>query len=304
MFNILFFGFGSIAKKHLNALQDINVSFKAYAIRSSSKSVKHEGVEDILRLEEMPEPPTFAVISSPTVMHKEHILKAMELGCPLFIEKPPTLSSTDTVEVLREAEARETINYVGCNLRFLECLKVTKDLLYSKIAEIQEVSVYAGSYLPDWRPEQSFRDSYSSQALMGGGVHLDYYHEFDYISWILGFPTDTYRHMTSKSHLKINAPDYAHFVFSYPHFTASLTLNYFRKQPKRSFEIVGKDWLIEVDVLKNCVKKNGELIYKSDQRILDTYSTQMKQFLAGIQTQNNFDNSLSYSLRVMKMILQ
>ena len=47
------------------------------------------------------------------------------------------------------------------------------------------MNVYAGQYLPHWRPNIDYRDSYSSKKSQGGGVLLDLSHEIDYLNWLL-----------------------------------------------------------------------------------------------------------------------
>lgn len=43
-----------------------------------------------------------------------------------------------------------------------------------------------GQYLPDWRPTQDYRQSYTAHAAMGGGIILDASHELDYVRWLGG----------------------------------------------------------------------------------------------------------------------
>ena len=76
---------------------------------------------------------------------------------------------------------------VGCNLRFLPSLQRLKDLIaQGVIGRIVRASFEAGQWLPDWRPRQDYRKSYSADPDSGGGVLFDLIHEIDAAYWILG----------------------------------------------------------------------------------------------------------------------
>jgi predicted dehydrogenase len=274
---VLIIGLGSIAKKHINALRLIDSSTEIFAMRSSKSSAIAEGVIDIYDYSEITTFNfDFVIISNPTALHAETIKALLPYNLPLFIEKP--LFN----EIANESTINEVIDsglktYVACNLRFLDCLKFTKDFIKDK--KINEVTSYCGSYLPDWRSGTDFRKVYSANAEMGGGVHLDLIHELDYVFWLFGKPSKTTKFLKSKSTLEIDAVDYAHYVLEYDEFVTSVTLNYFRKDSKRTLEIVTEDTTILVDLLKNKVYENGLVIFESSQNVLDTYEKQLRHFI-------------------------
>src|SRR5690606_14944767 len=129
----------------------------------------------------------YIIISNPTFKHKETIVNLLPLGLPLFIEKP-LFDKLDGEFLLHAIKEKNLITYVACNLRFLDCLKFIKDFILGK--RINEVNIYCGSYLPDWRQGVNFREIYSANKDMGGGVHIDLIHEIDYANWIFGNPID------------------------------------------------------------------------------------------------------------------
>ena len=78
---ILIIGLGSIAKKHIEILKNLNQSFIFYALRSKKDSVKHNGVLNIYSFSEIKiHNFYFAIISSPSFLHKEHLIKIVELN--------------------------------------------------------------------------------------------------------------------------------------------------------------------------------------------------------------------------------
>ena len=127
--------------------------------------------------------------------------------------------------------------------------------------EINEVNVYCGSYLPEWRPNTDYKKSYSANTLLGGGVYIDLIHEIDYFFWFFGKPKNTVKSYKSNSSLAINAIEYANFTLFYTNFTTSVILNYYRRDAKRCFEIVFDDYTVEVDLLKNCVYQTKKIVY-------------------------------------------
>ena len=86
--NVLIIGLGSIAKKHIIAIRELYADAIIYALRSSKNSEQFENIRDIFSLEELIVKPDFIIISNPTHLHEEALLKSIEFGCPLFIEKP------------------------------------------------------------------------------------------------------------------------------------------------------------------------------------------------------------------------
>ena len=121
--NVLIVGLGSIARKHIAALRQIEPGVCIYALRSSVLAPVYEHVRNVFSLEELSSVCLdFAVISNPTAEHKKTIEALLSLKCPLFIEKPlfHTLAVGKLLERVRQSGV---LTYVACNLRFLECIR-------------------------------------------------------------------------------------------------------------------------------------------------------------------------------------
>jgi predicted dehydrogenase len=300
---IVIAGLGSIGRKHINAIRKIDNSAVIYALRSSKDAPDEPGIINIFDTDDLFNI-DFAIISTPTANHIETIYKLWILRCPLFIEKP-LYSNLDINETLILLQKENILNYVACNLRFLDCITFVKAELDNKKNKINEVNVYCGSYLPEWRPNQNFREGYSSKKDLGGGVHLDLIHEFDYIYWFFGKPYKTTKTLTNCSTLKIDASDYANYCLQYEAFNVSVILNYFRRDPKRSLEIVFEDKTWQVDLLKNSVQCNNNTIFESDQKIIDTYESQMRYFMTIVNNHEQHSiNTVSDAYNVLQICLE
>jgi len=303
--NILIIGLGSIAKKHIVSLKQLNIIAKIYALRSKPNSEDLEGVISIYDLNKIDLFFDFAIISNPTNFHFKYIELLAEKGVNLFIEKPP-ISSLENIEILEKMiQESEIMTYVACNLRFHPCIQYIKEHLISNTKRINEINIYCGSYLPNWRPNKNFRDIYSVKPEMGGGVHLDLFHELDYTTWLFGFPEKSSSVLREVSSLDISAIDYAHYVLEYEGFTASITLNYYRRIPKRELEIVFNDDTWTVDLIKNEIKNDsGEYLFSApDYSIKDTYVSQLNYFINCFKRNEQPMNSFKESVKNLKLCL-
>jgi predicted dehydrogenase len=291
---IVIIGLGSIGKRHVQAIQQIHPDASIYAVRSKADAAVTEGVFNIYSLAEIDFEPDFFIISNPTIEHEQTLRAVAAFKVPLFIEKP-VLHQLAAIEELKKSISSFT--YIACNLRFFESIQFLKNYLQINAVQAQEVSIYCGSYLPDWRPNVDFKTIYSANENQGGGVHLDLIHELDYCVYLFGMPAKSTHFWKKNSSLGINAIDSAHYVFEYETFLANITLNYFRRDAKRTLEIVTPYSTIVLNLLTNTVTENGLVLFQSAQTSVDTYLKQMQYFLTEInqnrQPMNNFDEACS-----------
>ena len=301
---VLLLGLGSIGKRHVGAILAIDPQAMIYALRSQPNASAHPGVINIYSLAEL-EAVTldFAIIANPTSMHKDSIASLLPLGCPLFIEKP-LHATLDLADLLAQIAARGTLTYIACNLRFLDCLAHLKNQ-WPELSKkrLNEANAYCGSYLPEWRPGQDFRKSYSANPDLGGGVHIDLIHELDYLYWLWGMPLQVRSTLQHRSSLAIPAIDYANYLLEYPGFAANVVLNYYRRDARRTLELVFEDETWLVDLRANRIDCNGREIMASTQTVADTYLLQMQYFIALVQGQQPSFNTVDDAYNVLKICL-
>lgn len=303
---VLIIGLGSIAKKHILALRRLDPNIEIFALRSNNSVELIEGIVNIKHFTELPSKPDFAIISNPTSYHKITIEQLLEYNIPMFIEKPAFHSLSGVNELIISVENSKLVNYVACNFRFHPCIEYLKAELQIRNMAINEINVYCGSYLPDWREGNDFKKNYSSSIALGGGVHLDLIHEIDYVIWLLGKPKSSNIFLSNKSSLKIESFDYANYVLEYNDYWVSIVLNYYRRDPKRCLEIIFEDETWTVDLLKSTIINNkGDIIFKSENfSIQETYYKQMKYFIENLNLEIMPMNTLQESMVALKIVLQ
>lgn len=300
---VLIIGLGSIARKHIDALHTLEADCIIHALRSSQNNKSIDGITDIYQLPAHPDY-DFVIISNTTSCHASTIKRIAKTGIPMFIEKP-VFEKLGYSGLVKEIQESGTITYVACNLRFLGCIEFIHNYIASHPnIRINEVNAYCGSYLPDWRPGKDYKECYSAIPELGGGVHIDLIHELDYIYWIFGKPINTTGTVRNVSSLGICSFDYANYIFFYPEFSASIILNYYRRDYKRTLEIVFEDktWIADIS-MNRILDSAGNIVYQGEDRISGTYTTQMQHFLTLLSNGKKAENDIEEAYNVLKISL-
>ena len=301
---ILIIGLGSIGKKHVDAIYALGLDVTIYALRGGESLYdSYKEVINVSSTDEIQSKIDFTIVSNITSAHEATIMNVLGLQCPIFIEKPVLSDLGNASRISAKLKEKNILTYVACNLRFHSGLQFLKKYLDEKKPRINEVNIYCGSYLPDWRRAIEFRESYSAKSEQGGGVHLDLIHELDYCTWIFGFPE---RHTSIKrkeSSLSIDSIDNARFQFLYSEFTAGINLNYFRRDPKRTLEIITSENSILLDLNSNKIQLlvSGEILFEEPFEMKDTYTSQMRYFIDVINSNKHLINDFDYAVKVLKL---
>ncbi len=301
----LIVGLGSIARKHIVAIKSLHPDAEIIALRSNNGDCGVEDVKNIYNLSELNIVPDYIFITNPTHLHENAIRSCLLFNKPMLIEKPLFSDANNKEDLLCEIKKKGTNTYVACNIRFHPALAYLKKNIEIQKMRINEVNVYCGSYLPDWRPGNNFRNHYSANAEMGGGVHLDLIHELDYCIWLFGLPLENYRlQLSNMSSLNISAYDFANYLLRYENFCINITLNYYRPMPKRVIEIVTDRGVIECDLIRCRVTKNGQEVFYDDKfKMQDTYNEQLRFFLTQIKDGKSIMNNAFEAFSILKIAL-
>ena len=186
--------------------------------------------------------PDIVLICTPPVYHVEEALAALQAHAHVFIEKPLSHESSGIQVLISEARRHDRNVQIGYNMRFHPGLQILKELIDSgKIGRVLWLNVEAGQYLPDWRPWQNYRESYSARQELGGGIILDGSHELDYICWLLGRPTEVTCRAEHLSSLDVDVEDSAWIYLSFPERRrAELHVDFVQRAYTRTCKVVGE----------------------------------------------------------------
>lgn len=188
-----------------------------------------------------------AVVASPTSEHLAQARRAVAAGCHVLVEKPLSVSAEGVDDLLDAARSADVAVAVAMNLRHhpgpagVRAAVLAGDVGTPLIGEVT-----CGTYLPDWRPQVDYRQSYSARSELGGGVLLDVVHEVDYTCWILGEALDVSALMGRVSDLEIDVEDVALLHLRHAGGAVSaIALDYLDRSYRRGCRIVGSEASVE-----------------------------------------------------------
>lgn len=302
MIKICFFGMGSIGKRHLKNLVKIfnerKIEFKIDVVKRKKElddEVK-EYIDNVYKIDEfIPNFYDIVFIVNDTSVHIETLKLMKEYSNNFFIEKPLSLNLNGFE--LKDYENKNI--YVACPMRYASVMDYLKKTI--DFTKVYSVRAICSTYLPDWRPTIDYRNNYSAKKELGGGVTLDLIHEWDYLTYLLGFPEKIFNLNKKVSHLEISSDDLSIYIAEYKDKLVEVHLDYFGRIPTRKVEIFLKEGTVIGDFINNTViLENGREIDLSDE--MDDYIKEMKNFLDIIFDKKENFNDLEHAYKVLKLI--
>lgn len=303
---VCFIGVGSIAKRHIRNLVEIfndkTEHLEIEAVRRAESTVCDEQkyLSKIYNsYVELPDDYDVIFITNPTEYHAETLLALQNKAKHFFIEKPVVSLNTEPL-LDGFAVRKNSIYYVACPLRYHKVIQYLKENLV--VDDVLSIRAICSSYLPDWRPNTDYRKTYSAKASLGGGVSIDLIHEWDYISYLFGFPSFVKMIKGKISELEIDSDDYSIYIAKFKSMIAEVHLDYFGRVPVRKIEIFTKYETIVGDLIKGTVSflGSGKSIALNEER--DSFQKrELKYFLSLLDNKNIAYNDISHAIKVLNL---
>lgn len=185
---VLVLGCGSIGRRHMSNLKSLGCAVSAFDPDAQRRDwvARELGVTTVASPEEgMAARPDAVWVCTPPAAHAAAGLHALRSCRAVFVEKPLAHSLSEGRKLV--TAARRTRVAVGYQLRFHPALRWIKARLDAgSWGPLRFMRAEFGQYLPDWRPWQDYRRSYTARRALGGGILLDASHELDLIRWLGG----------------------------------------------------------------------------------------------------------------------
>jgi len=255
-------GYGSIGQRHTEILSHLGCEVAVVSRRLNVYPSQFGDLE--LAIEDWK--PDYCVIASRTSEHETDLetLVAARFEGKVLIEKPIFANAS-----VMPANDFDLVR-VAFNLR---CHPVMSAMLNElKGHAIRAAHGYVGQYLPNWRPGQDYRQSYSASAKDGGGVLLDLSHDIDIMTQITGGWTALTALGGKVSGLEITSEDCFALLFqgkTCP--IATLNMNYLDYDVRREYLVHCDTFSLKADFITGVLEKNGEVVFRRTLARNDTY---------------------------------
>ncbi|MBE2267257.1 MAG: Gfo/Idh/MocA family oxidoreductase [Anaerolinea sp.] len=309
-------GAGSIGRRHARNLMQLGITQVALCDPDASR-VEQAAAEIAVRttyadyadaLQTFQ--PEIVFVCTPPVLHVEQSLRAVEAGAHVFVEKPLSNQLDGIDDLIAAAERAKRVVQVGYNLRFHAAVSKIKSLLeQGSIGRVLWMYAEVGQYLPDWRPWQDYRQSYTARRELGGGIILDASHEIDYVLWMLGTPTEIVCIADHVSDLEVNVEDCADLTLRFPdRVQAVIHVDFIQRAYARKCKLVGSVGTIEWDYTQNevhllQVENNARQVFKFEANPNQMYLSEIEAFLQAVRTGSTSNASLREAKAVIRVAL-
>lgn len=298
----LIIGSGSIGIRHIRSLLNIEGGCELAAYRTKKGNISdlpHNLKDDIIIFHDEDEAfawePELIVISNPTNLHMEYLLKAIDHNVDVLVEKPVAATLNEIKVACEKISNRKNRVAVGYNLRFHPIVNTIKDIIYSnKYGKVLKADLYVGHYLPYWHPYEDYRTGFAARKELGGGVLRTLSHEIDLGQYWFGKYKEVFSKIFKISDLEIDVDDYA-LIFAKMEndVVVDISMDYLNPISERNGSILFENGLLSYD-FNNLEIRFAEYGEKTEWRTIEKlsdydynhqYESQLKHFISGDPTQ-------------------
>ena len=142
-------------------------------------------------------------IATPPLYHTEYSIRAMDIGKPVYVEKPMAASYNDCLKMIKKSEETKVPLFVAYYRRSLPYFKKVKEIIESgTIGKVLSASI---AYITTPRKEDFAKDNLPwrvNKEIAGGGYFYDMAsHQFDLLDFFFGPVTEVYGTFANKKGL-------------------------------------------------------------------------------------------------------
>lgn len=308
-------GCGSIGTRHARNLADLGVDVSVFDVDDSRRKDLANEIRGIAykSLDEgLQSSPDIAIIATPSNHHIEPALAAVDAGCDLFVEKPLSNDQERVKELLTKVRERDLVTMIGSNWRFHPAITAIKRLVdENTVGNVVSARIEAGSFLPEWHPDEDYREMYSAKVGVGGAL-LDYVHEVNYARWLFAEVDQVTAMIGDDSSLEIETEDTAALIVRFENnVICEIHVDYVQRSYSRSCHIIGENGTIRWEHDWSSVRRYDatkdrwvvESSWGEDWEMNQMYVDEMEHFLYCVQNDTDTRSTLADGYHDLQVVL-
>lgn len=309
-------GLGSIGKRHARNLLD-----EGHTVAAMDPNVAaYEGIPLYPNWEAAwGFGPDMVWVCSPTRLHAEQAVAAIQRGSHVFIEKPIAhdLEGAESIKKAWKEAGGKRLVWVGCNLRYHPgAERIKRAFEEGLVGRCLLIRIHFSHFLPNMRPGVDYRCTYAAQAAQGGGIILDDIHDIDLALWLAG-PVQKVSALAIRSGtLEMDVEDAAHL--SLLHRSGTLTgihMDFLRRDKSRGVEIIGEkgslEWRSEGKNPERCsvrwipAGRAPEILWSAElERLDEMFLVQLREMLAAVADPGIYRKRLDEGIEALEIALE
>lgn len=257
-------GMGTVHHSNYEVMDGVEVVAATGATDKDRANAKEWGIPLYNSVREMLEEENLDVVDvcTPTFLHKEHVMAALEKGVSVICEKPIALNVADAKEMFDKAREKHVHIYVGQVVRFFKEYQALAQVIeseeYGKVLDAQFLRL---SSRPRWN-----QGGWLFEKDKSGQLPFDLHiHDLDYMVSVFGKPAGFT--FTSAGNKDKDFKEHYRFDYDYSDFHVSIEAAWYNAE---------YPWTAEYRVyFENAVmeNKNGQVVayeFDKEPRIFDT----------------------------------
>jgi predicted dehydrogenase len=249
-------GSGSIGKRHARVFRQVGAEVALWPVRD--RGVGPAAVDEATGARLLDDRSgaaalreAFVVVATDSARHVDDAVEALDAGAAKVLVEKPVAPTVVAAKALSE-HPRHLDVWVAAPLRAHEAFRHLNRLV-GRLRWGGSAHLWAQSWLPDWRPDRDYRESYSARR-DEGGVLRDLIHEIDYASVLFGEPSLLGASVATDGPLDIDSEQAATLLWTAGGFDVMARLDYITRPPTRGVVVHSPDGLLEWDVVRATVR--------------------------------------------------
>ena len=224
-------GMGSIGRRHARVLRAMGHDVRGWPVRV--RDTGDDGIPLLSDRDALAVAPDadLVVVSTDTASHVDDALRALDAGARrVLVEKPVAPTAADARRLAAHPLARDRVMVAAplrAHLGFRHFRAAVSELPLPRHA-----AVVSQSWLPAWRPERDYRQSYSARRDEGGALR-DLVHEIDYATVVFGRPRQVCAVLDDNGPLELDAEQGATLLWTTDNGSVTVRVDYITRPPRR-----------------------------------------------------------------------